>query len=469
MGTRGYTVYRYKNYWFSTYQHCDSYPDALGENVLWQARGNLKKLIEKLERKISDLEAMSHIERERFLGLQDDANPLVISTAPDLRNSGIEWEYEIDLDRNLFHINRMPFFYLNNLPPPSIALRRLITRDSYGNQTCNDAQYRFESIQPPAFDEAVLQPYHQLLNNGQSAVSYTDMLGLSEHLTDGETLRMRFLQTIFGCSMDHTTDLGFGSIQDFRLVPDGDALSDRAWNDAFAIASIAFAPPIFFSWEDPHGCPRPPQRQDVCWIRNDVFIHITPHLSNENHMQAAIARVVSAVQKQDKENQGIVFGVLFSFLHCVILKIDTSQLGNAGELFTHTPPLSFLPSWFANEPSTPGITALARFGYCHPDPELFINWARGVADPNLVEPCSKPEDVNHESPTNSEDNEEHHDPIPYSWKIPLEIWHRVASFLPSIESLLIFGQVAKVCQHAAEMVLQCPHVDSWRLLAIVDD
>ncbi|KAH7906110.1 hypothetical protein BJ138DRAFT_1163378 [Hygrophoropsis aurantiaca] len=493
MGTRGYTVYRYKNYWFATYQQCDSYPDELGQQVLGQARSrrSLKSLRQELDKLISDLEAKSDDEQERFLGSQDIADPPVITTTPELWDVGVEWEYEIDLDRNIFRINKVPFFSLDNLPPRSVALKTLISYDSYGNRACNDAQYRFESIQPLPFEAAVLEPYHQLLDGGQSTASYIDMLGLSEHVTDGEMLRTRYLQTIVGYSMNENAGVAFKSIQEFRLTPDGDALSDRAWHDAFSIASIAFAPPIFFSWEDPHGCPRPPQRQDVCWIRNDVFIHITPHLSDENHLQAAIARVVNTVQKQGGEKQGIVFGVLFSFLHCVILKIDTSQFGNAGGLFMHSPPLPFLPSWFVNEPSTPGITALTRFGYCHPDPELFIkslafhakpkakrarkvraqetgDIKSGISGSKSAEPCANLKDVSG-PPTEDNQEHDHDDCTPAGRKIPLEIWHRVASFLPSIESLLKFGQVAKVCQRAAEMVLQCLHVDSWRVLAVIDD
>ncbi|KAH7907070.1 hypothetical protein BJ138DRAFT_1182676 [Hygrophoropsis aurantiaca] len=479
MGTRGYTVYRYKKYYFSAYRHCDSYPECLGEEVLRQARSKryLETLKATLQEKISEFEGMkSDAERARFLSDQDetDSSELYMSTTPQGCDIMIEWVYEIDMDRNVFHVNGVPFFSLDNLPPRSVALERLISTDSYGNEACKDPKYRFEAIQPPAFEETALSAYRQRLSNGQSQVPYTAMLDLSEHTTHGETLRTRYLQTIVGYSMDRS--MAFAAIQEFRLAKDRSEITYKAWQEAFAFASAAFAPPVYFSfWEGPQGKRRLPERKDVSWVRGDVFIHITPHLADENHMQAAIARVVEDVLGQDKE--GVVFGVLFSFLHCVIVRIDLL----AGGMFTHTAPMPFVPSWFAKEPSTLGITALSRFGYRR-DPDLFrkalafhsdAKATPGAADEHVGEAgisASAPAEPAPwvPNPVDSSCSRDHCDAQAAGSKIPLEIFYRIALSLPSIDSLLEFGLVAKICQEAAEMVLQCPHIDSWRLVGVDD-
>ncbi|KAH7905672.1 hypothetical protein BJ138DRAFT_1017404, partial [Hygrophoropsis aurantiaca] len=239
-------------------------------------------------------------------------------TAPQV-DVFIEWAYEIDLDREIFHINHVPFFALNNLPPRGVDLSKLVGKDSYGNKVCLDEKYRFETIQPLVYDDAVLRPYHLLLSNGQSS-PYIDMLDLSEHITQSEMLRARYLQTIVGYSME--CSMAFMAIQEFRLAKDRSEISDKSWHEAFGLASTAFELPIYFSFRQSQQSEsrQLPERKDVCWVRKDVFIHITPHLTDENNMQAAIARVVEEVLKEDRER--IVFGVWLSFFHCLIVRID---------------------------------------------------------------------------------------------------------------------------------------------------
>ncbi|KAH7905669.1 hypothetical protein BJ138DRAFT_735856 [Hygrophoropsis aurantiaca] len=281
---------------------------------------------------------MSDFEREDFMiHGQEREGPLYMSTkTPQLECMPYDYAYvyEIDFDRNVFHINQVPFFSLDNLPPHG-TLDDLVVYDLFFNDACHDPKYRFESVQPPAFGEAALHTYHQLLDDSDGKggdVSYIDILGLLEHRTEREQVRLHLLQLIAGSSMVMAKQ----SIREFRLVAGKDELSDQAWQDAFAVGSAAFAPPIFFSVDEPNGQPPPPKRGNVCWIRRDIFIHITPHLSDKNYMQAAISRVVEEVLKQD--NKGKVFGVLFSFIHCVIVQIDITAGGKFTQYNTYRIP-----------------------------------------------------------------------------------------------------------------------------------
>ncbi|KAH7905668.1 hypothetical protein BJ138DRAFT_1183534 [Hygrophoropsis aurantiaca] len=52
-------------------------------------------------------------------------------------------------------------------------------------------------------------------------------------------------------------------------------------------------------------------------------------------------------------------------------------------------------------------------------------------------------------------------------KVPVEVWLQIAEHLTSVDSLLNFGLASGVLQQAAETVVECPCVDNWRLLAVV--
>ncbi|KAH7910055.1 hypothetical protein BJ138DRAFT_1153791 [Hygrophoropsis aurantiaca] len=462
MDDGGYTVYRYKKYYFGTYRSPLPNPDPeeLGERVLEEARSGLRACKQRLEDKILRIDELmkSEEDAEEILPSPD----FISATAWD---AGIdtEWTHIIDLDRDIFQINNAPFFSLNNLPPPQLALVNLIGEDSYGNLACLDEKYRFRTIQPPLLEDTALRPYHQLLHGGNNAVSYVEMLELSEHLARGEEVRLHLLQTIVGYSM--TLRNAPTAILEFGLAANRDEISDEAWNFAISIANIAFAPPIFYSLRSdwlPYRSPSPcSKRQDFCWVRSDTLIHITPHLGNDQHMQAAISRVVEEALRRDKA--GTIYGVLFSFFHCIIVKIDK----DASASFIHTPPLEFIPSWFAKEPSTPGMTALTRLGY-RLDSELYLKplpfhgkmERAKVAD----ETMDHPEDPDPYAKVRNDCGYQDH--IPPSRRIPAEIWLHIAAFLPSVDSVLRFGLVAKALQKVALTILRNPHIDNWRLLKV---
>ncbi|KAG0702691.1 hypothetical protein DFH29DRAFT_999085 [Suillus ampliporus] len=101
-------------------------------------------------------------------------------------------------------------------------------------------------------------------------------------------------------------------------------------------------------------------------------------------------------------------------------------------MFSHTDALQLLPSFYADSPSTPGITALAHLGY-RIDPTLF-----GTDD--------APSNIN----------------CPF---LPLELWQQIALYLhPS--DLVTLGLVSKLCREAASMVLCYPFICGYCLVAV---
>ncbi|KAG0703388.1 hypothetical protein DFH29DRAFT_444726 [Suillus ampliporus] len=86
-----------------------------------------------------------------------------------------------------------------------------------------------------------------------------------------------------------------------------------------------------------------------------------------------MSRLINVILEQNlKDLPGDCFRIAFSVSHCAIVKVvkDTHMT-----MFSYTTALQFLPSFYAESPSTLGITALARLGY-RTDPALFVRAAR---------------------------------------------------------------------------------------------
>lgn len=66
--------------------------------------------------------------------------------------------------------------------------------------------------------------------------------------------------------------------------------------------------------------------------------------------------MVQNIHRAPKHN-GVVYGIICSLFPCVVVRVQFD--GGSGS-FQHTPALQFLPSRFAESPSTPGIIALLR-------------------------------------------------------------------------------------------------------------
>ncbi|KAH7926928.1 hypothetical protein BV22DRAFT_1086091 [Leucogyrophana mollusca] len=455
MGTRGYRVYRYKKYYFVTYNNCDSYPSGLGEEMLSEARQDLDGIRKRLEEYLANINA--------FIG-RNGSDELTISKRPPKNDYFIEWMYEIDLDRSVFHINSVPFFSLENLPR---SLRRIIGTDNYGNEACVDARYRFKVVTPSAIEESQLEIYRRLLHDGGSAIPFIDLLRSSEHTTQGEEVRLHLLEAFVGqCMCDETV---FRAIQVFRLAASGEDLPEPEWLVATTIANLAFIPQIFMSQERWWFFHRRTKRREFSWVRGDTFTHITTHLDDEKNMQAAVSRLVEEAMRQGKN--GVVFGVAFSVFHCVVARIDR----DAGGSFTHTPAMRFIPSFFAKTPSTPGITALSRLGF-RLDPDLFLKASRFNTSlkrasleaemKRMLRAPSQPADLSSSIPEDLSCStpEGHVDP---GVELPAELWHKVASSIKYLDDLLQFGRVSKSFQAAASAVLRDPHVDNYRLIKVI--
>ncbi|KAG0703387.1 hypothetical protein DFH29DRAFT_998535 [Suillus ampliporus] len=430
------------------YDHCDSYPDVLGLEML-QSMRSPGAITEK---------------RQKFKGILDkwsgspDSQPweddfTISSQRPQTQtNLFMEWIYEIDLDRNIFHINCIPFFNLEYLPDGDTFLKCIYTEetthhDNYGNISCAPRclpEHKYKRPGPPVVDDSDLVTYQSSVCTG-THVALSDMLAISDVLSPNEQVRVSLLELMIGQCMTGPECVrpSIGQlIFDFELIPNHNQLTDEEWSGACSLASLPFVPQLFDGPYDFIHHPRL-RRKEFTWVRGDTIVLIATHLDDERCLQAAISRLIAAILEQ-KDVPGDYFGIAFSMYHCAIVKVVNDAQTTT---FSHTAVLQFLPSFDAESPSTPGITALARLGY-RTDPALFVRameacrWRPGM-DKWLAGEA----------------------PSVNCAVLPPELWLEIAFHL-ELQDVLTLGLVSKLCRGAASTALRYPHVLGHRLVAV---
>ncbi|KAG1889394.1 hypothetical protein F4604DRAFT_1568610 [Suillus subluteus] len=359
----------------------------------------------------------------------------------------IEWVYEIDLDRNIFHINGMPFFSLECLPDDEDFIQ-YISKDHYGNLACASQcppEHRYKRPTPPTVDNSDLVTYQSFMCTG-SHVALSDLLAINYFLSPDEHIRVSLLEVMVGQCMISPA-IG-KEIYDIELVSDHNQLTDDQWSIACFMASIAFVPPIFDHIT--HACHPKPSRKKFTWVREDTVVFIASHLDDERCLQASVSHLINEIMEQ-KDNSGDYFGIAFSVYHCALVKVvkDAHTV-----TFSHTNALQFLPSFYADSPSTPGITALARLGF-RIDPALFER---------VVEICHNNRFMTGESLSEGADSS---DDVPSNITcppLPPELWKEIALHLHPSE-LIPFGLVSKLFREVASTILRYPHLCGYRLVA----
>ncbi|KAG1889246.1 hypothetical protein F4604DRAFT_1950204 [Suillus subluteus] len=439
MGTNGYYVVRYRNIYFKSHHGSDGYPEWLGLKVLQLIRQpNAIATYRKVFGEILDgLKSPSH-----SLLVIENGDDFDLEPPSRKRPGTYYWNYEIDLDRNIFHVDGMPFFSLDCLPDDNAFIQYItddhmsedeaaedhISEDHYGHTACAlrcPPEHKYKTPPPPVVDNSDLVTYQSLMCTG-SQVALSDLLAKSDILSEDEHVRVTLLEVMIGQCMVSST-IG-KEIYEIELLKDHNQITDDQWSIACFMASVAFVPQMFDDiWR---VCHPEPQRMEFTWVREDTVVCITTHLYDERCLQASVSRLINAIVEQ-KDNPGHYFGIAFSVFHCAIVKVVKDARTTT---FNHTSALQFLPSFFAHSPSTPGITALARLGY-RIDPALFKR---------AVEVCHYARTI---CPT-----------------LPLELWREIARYLRPFE-LIALGLVSRLCREAALMVLRYPHLCGYRLVA----
>lgn len=447
MGTSGYRVTRYRNMYFIKYNHIDSYPEDLGVEMLdsmrhpnWfeSTRQQLGKILDKSD------------------GRSVEDGGYSLAKHPPQNDLFIEWIYEVDLDRNIFHINGIPFFSLDCIPD-STAFLEYVTKNHYGHITCSPTcppEQRYKRSAPPLVDDSDIATYQSLVCTG-TRMALSELLAISDTLSPDEHIRVSLLETMIGQCMVREDVVS--KIHNLDLIPSPCQLTNDIWCTASSMANFTFVPQIFDS-EVTVSHPALNVEEKFAWVRKDTVLYISTHLDDERCLRDALSRLINAIL-EEKDSPGDYFGVAFSIFHCAIIKVVINEHTTT---FSHTAALEFLPSWYADSPSTPGITALARLGY-RIDQKLFVRATEifrriGTGDNKGRTDIEK-------SLAQGADDASPSSGCPM---LPPELWWEVALSLP-LPDLLTFGLVSKSCRQVASMVLRYPHICGYRLVTVAKE
>ncbi|PSR76593.1 hypothetical protein PHLCEN_2v8351 [Hermanssonia centrifuga] len=359
MGTRGYKVYRHKRWYFAYYKPYDSYPEGLGVDFLTSVPTDPDKFQMWLNQYRADFDNLL-VEREELLARAEDFDDPeeeieeqlgVLITREQPMN---EWVYECDLDRLIFHVDHMPMYPLDHMPPEDIFLASIDT-DLYGHRKCSQMtpeEYKFtpESIPPPPVEDLSLLTFRNQPNASTPILPH-ELLGIAQMPSLVDIVCIRATEVNIGVCL-----YGWGCTiaQEVMLASPREELSDIAVAMSLSLASIALLPIHLFSEGNPLTVERK-QPDSFYWMRRHICLTLVTHLQHERNLEAAVSELVDEISKKS-EAQGIVFGVAFSVLHCVLVRVDKT----AGGSWRHSGALQFLPSFSATSPDTPGITALVR-------------------------------------------------------------------------------------------------------------
>jgi hypothetical protein len=391
-----------------------------------------------------------------------DENEVTITREVSCTDLFIEWIYTIDLDRLVFHVDSRPLFRLGHLPNNNQFLN-WIGFDHYDHRACTSStpsEYRYcWNAPPPIVADATLELYKSQVIDGAAALS--DLLSVPERMSDNEIVRVQVLQVIIGNLMrNHHVGL---LVRELAQVSDHSHFSVRERSLAWYLFDIAIDPQIF-SDEPMAQCESQAQ-----WRRQNLCVHLATHLDDQRNMQAAVTGLVADVMKRPDNPRGIIYGVAFSIFHCVVVRINTQS----GFTFEHSDALQFLPSFYADTPATPGITALAYLGY-HSDVEIIsrVTYAR-IGQAHLVD---LPDSLKFIKPISRMDVVMGHargvlEPPGgghIGQLLPQEIWEHVALELYNATDLLMLAWFSAGCKSAAERVLRYSTIGGYRLVRALD-
>jgi len=221
------------------------------------------------------------------------------------------------------------------------------------------------------------------------------------------------------------------SLRCLEQVQKCDEISSELLDLGCNIVSVSLGPMIY----EENSFARQPlnSARGFIWLLPRVCLRIVTHLDDERNLQAVVIGLFDDVMNHRDDVRGAVYGIGFSFYHCVIVRIDTDQPGS----FKHTPALQFLPSWYAKSPSTPGITALVRLGCVFDIVELLDIPTAPLPDGHLLS------------------------------FVPQEIWMQIASYLHSSSDFITLSSLSPLARDAVKVQPKHPQLGEYRILRAI--
>ncbi|KAF7362474.1 polymerase II transcription elongation factor [Mycena venus] len=431
MGTRGYRVYRHKGYYHVRYNHYDSYPDGLGVQVAAEVPRNAEEYKEWLQNLRQALDS-DFEENKDQIDVYDGGGEYFITKDRPTNDIMIEWVYEIDLDHEVFLVDSNPLFALNNMPPSSELFVEWIGVDSYGHRGFDPTMpkehiYNWKAA-PPKVDDSVIADYAARGPSPGNYSTVSELLGTTGSIGSCEAARIALYEVIVGRMMQ-VWEIGH-NIRVLETIPDGADISGELLSLGVDMVQITIGRMLFGKKQV--KCATPSKGLTFSWLATDICLRITTHLDDERNLKKSILELVDEIAL-NRQPDIVAYGVLFSFFHCVIVRVDMNNE------FKATAALQFLPSFYATSPSTPGITAIGRLAYHCLDTTAKLNSA--------VDALQEDHFLN---------------------QVPLDVLELIAGHLnPS--DLLHLCAATSLFEPAAESVLRFPHIEDYRIIGLLEE
>ncbi|KAJ7655555.1 hypothetical protein DFH06DRAFT_1091561 [Mycena polygramma] len=433
----GCRVYRHKGHY-----HVDSYnpynngPGGLGIEIASEIprdRQAYKKWLDILRKKL-DVDFQNRKGPVYSDGVYSYIVDEQLGVLKDSAAGCTGWYYEIDLDHEVFLVDFNPLFALNNMPPLEF-FAQWIGFDSYGHRSYYDPSTPKQHIydwksQPPAVDDYIIDDYVARQSNSEAGLSISDLLGTNGLVGSCEATRIALYEIIIGRVME-SWEIGYHvrvletvcerSEMDPALIPMGSSMVQVALGPMLLGPEVKAAPS--------------PEASEFSWLAPDICMRIATHLDDGRNLKKNILELVEEVIA-NRQPGWDTFGILFSFFHCVIVRVDPQNR------FKSTAALQFLPSFYATSPSTPGIAAIGSLAYhCLDTPKV-----------------------------NGVDNTIHK--YHFLHQVPFDVLEIIVGYLRPSE-LETLCAAAPVFAPAAESVLRFPHVENfhenYRLVEVIED
>ncbi len=109
MGTRGLYIFRYDGKWYVFYNHWDSYPSGLGQDIVKELRTidfeRVKDLLSSITKEHVDMYGSNFEGVMKALENPSTYRLEHVGEKPTIKSFDIEYEYTINLDDELFEVN----------------------------------------------------------------------------------------------------------------------------------------------------------------------------------------------------------------------------------------------------------------------------------------------------------------------------------------------------------------------------
>ncbi|KZT26161.1 hypothetical protein NEOLEDRAFT_1132724 [Neolentinus lepideus HHB14362 ss-1] len=346
--------------------------------------------------------------------------------------------YTFNFQTMLFSSRDCPMFRLDRFPPADI-IDTSMTYDKYSGFPCladdmpDKYRWNYEPESSPATPytgislEMILKPH--------------EVLGRPEELSVKERAQVDVARLV----------LGFLIVLHADLLHSLEVLSHYGVNDdglvrfAHVIVSQLLRPLLLLDFNV-----RDEARPSSWWARKHIYVRVVSALGDTDDLHDSVSELVTDIQKEP-QLPSVVFGVLFSVFHAVLVRIDTSGSGG----YTYTQVMPFLPPFSGKTPETEGMIALARLGMLSGPGSSDLAYHKNLVC-TMLQLEHWPDWVKKLRPEHAQAYETRHLLHSQASRLPLELLGEVAARIPKAADLAKFASSSTEALRASLPWLKYP-------------